>query len=219
LPSVSIFCYIFPVCTNVNMNISTGNSSHRTLARPETFGCHIGTKQNILPDFMYELDKRLASASMFVRLLFFPSLGMPIGNPVIMSITDSRSSNYPHPGPMAVLRSHNMLCEYTSTSNLTWWMQTNPVIMSIADSRSSNSSHPRPMTVLRSHNMLCKYASTSNLTWWMQTRPSGNVLALGAYRISEPTCTFFHPACLTTGPFLLRSVYQFMSLSWHKGFK
>jgi hypothetical protein len=73
----------------VNMDISTGNSSDRTLARPETFGCHIGTRQDILPDFMYELDKRLASASMFVRFLFFPSRGMLTGNPVIMSIADS----------------------------------------------------------------------------------------------------------------------------------
>ncbi|KAJ8589149.1 hypothetical protein M405DRAFT_818490 [Rhizopogon salebrosus TDB-379] len=67
---------------------------------------------------MYELDKRLASASMFVRLLFFLSRGMSIGNSVIMSIADSRSSNSSHPRPMAILR--------TSTSNLTWWMQTRP---------------------------------------------------------------------------------------------
>jgi hypothetical protein len=142
-----MFCYISAVGTNVNTNVSTGNSSHRTLARPETLGCHIGIRQNILPDFIYELDKRLASASnVHVRSLLFLSRGMPVGNPVIMSI---------------------------------------------ADSRSSNSSHPRPMAVLRSHNMLCKYASTSNLSWWMQTRPTGNVLALGAYRFSEPTCTHF----------------------------
>jgi hypothetical protein len=113
----SATCFL---CTNVNMNISTGNSSHRTLARPETLGCHIGTRQNIPPDFMYEFDKRLASASMFVRLLFFPSRGIPIGISVIMSIADSRSSNSSHPRPMAVLRSHNMLCKYASTSNLTW---------------------------------------------------------------------------------------------------
>ncbi|KAJ8590832.1 hypothetical protein M405DRAFT_815401, partial [Rhizopogon salebrosus TDB-379] len=72
------------------------------------------------------LDKRLASASMFVSLLFFPSRGMPTGDPVIISIADSRSSNSSHPHPMAVLRSHNMLCKYASTSNLTWWMQTRP---------------------------------------------------------------------------------------------
>ena len=39
--------------TNVDTNLSTGNSSHRTLARSETLGFHIGTRQNILPDFMY----------------------------------------------------------------------------------------------------------------------------------------------------------------------
>jgi hypothetical protein len=65
------------------MNVSTGHSSHRTLAGPETLGCHIGTRQDILPDFKYELDKRLVSASMFVRLLLFPLRGMPTGSPVI----------------------------------------------------------------------------------------------------------------------------------------
>jgi hypothetical protein len=57
------------------MSISTGNSSHRRFAWPETLGCPIGTRQDILPDFMYELDKKIASASMFVRLLFLPLTG------------------------------------------------------------------------------------------------------------------------------------------------
>ncbi|KAJ8584495.1 hypothetical protein M405DRAFT_826717 [Rhizopogon salebrosus TDB-379] len=76
---------------------------------------------------MYELDKRLALASMLVRLLFFPSQGMPIGKPIIM--------------------------------------------------------------------------------------PTGNVLALDAYQLSEPTGTFFHPVSRSG---------QYTSSLWlscHKGLK
>jgi hypothetical protein len=126
LPSISIFCYVSAVGTNVNMNISTGNSSHRTLARPETLGCHIGTRQNILPDFMYELDKKLPLASMFDRSLFFSSHARWQYHHHV----DCRLSliNSSHPHPIDVLRSYIMLCKYASTSNLTWSMQTRPSI-------------------------------------------------------------------------------------------
>ncbi|KAJ8590839.1 hypothetical protein M405DRAFT_815412 [Rhizopogon salebrosus TDB-379] len=142
------------------MNISTGNSSHHTLARPETLGCHISTRQNILPDFMYELDKRLASASMFGRLLFFLSRGMSISNPVIMSIADSRSSNSSHPHLMAVLRSHNMLCKYASTSNLTWWMQTRPTGNVLALGAYGFSEPTRTSSIQRAPSRYGQYTSS-----------------------------------------------------------
>jgi hypothetical protein len=85
------FCYIFAVGRNVDMNISTGNSSHRTLARLRTLGCPVSTRQDILPNFMYELDKKLVLESMFVPLLYFSSQGMPTGDPLIMSIAGSHS--------------------------------------------------------------------------------------------------------------------------------